>query len=352
MSLNYMLDTINPTLVQLRTQVRRKEMSSTRPAACWSGKDLLMDKPVPSLTIILRTIGCRFAQHGGCTMCGYINDAARVPPTEEELIAQFNFALTKAPDSDFIVKIFTSGSFFDTTEVPYNVQDYIFKCLQRNKHVKKVLVETRPVFVNDQDGKNLQHAKMHFNKPLEIAIGLETASDTIRSFCINKIFSFNEFKKACIIADNENITVKAYLLLKPPFLSEGDAIRDVISSARAAAEYAQTISINPCNIQKGTLVERLYHRREYRPPYLWSIIEVLKTAKAENPQTTIVSDPVAAGTRRGPYNCPKCNREAAQLINDFSLTQATELFEKFECECRYLWEKVVQLEDYAYGAQL
>ncbi len=344
-------DRLDSMLLSLRERAGRKNKgkSHSEPVACWLGKDTLECKPIPALTIILSTVGCSFARSGGCTMCGYINDASIEPPGADALVAQLKSGFKKAPLSDFVVKIFTSGSFFDMQEVGSAAQKQLLECLEQSENVRKVIVETRPEFVNRE---SLGRVREVFHKPFEIAMGLESANDTIRKFCINKRFTFDQFREASSIASGKDITVRAYLLLKPPFLSEGDALRDVIESISRAAHYAGTISINPCNVQRGTLVEELYHGRGYRPPWLWSIIEALRSGKENNPDTTIISDPVAAGTERGPYNCPECNKRAARVIEEFSVTQQRELLERFHCDCKHLWEKVVALENYTYGAQL
>lgn len=72
-------------------------------------------------------------------------------------------------------------------------------------------------------------------------------------------------------------------MLKPLFLSEKQAMEDITRSIDDAAPYADTISINLCNVQKGTLVETLWEKGQYRPPWLWSIIEILQRAKAAHP---------------------------------------------------------------------
>lgn len=282
-------------------------------------------------------------------MCGYINDAAGVSPGREELLLQLRSALLKAPGEGFVLKLFTSGSFFDPKEVAVGVQEEILRCLQQHVGVRKVVVETRPEFVDDE---SLGRACSVFFKPFEIAVGLESASDLVRSFCVNKGFTFDDFRKACRIAARWGVSVKAYLLLKPPFLSEGDAIRDAVESVSRVAGCVQMVSLNVCNVQRGTLVEWLYRRGGYRPPWLWSVVEVLKMAKRANPGVVLISDPVGAGSLRGPSNCGECSGVVAGLIREFSLSQDPGVFEGVGCDCRYLWEKVVELEGSACGAQL
>ena len=95
-----------------------------------------------------------------------------------------------------------------------------------------------------------------FGSFFELAFGLETSSDRIRRDSINKGFTFEDFIRAAETARKNGATVKAYLMLKPPFLSERQAMEDIIRSIDDAAPYADTISINLCNVQKGTLVDR------------------------------------------------------------------------------------------------
>jgi len=332
--------------------MKKKEYSPDKPVAAWTSTDRLLGCAIPSLTMILRTHGC-YRSRGGkeCTMCGFARDSATVPPSHDELIAQFRNALARRPDGKFMVKIFTSGSFLDASEVPPEVRSTILGELESDPDVSKVLIETRPEFVTQ---RTVAACKERIRKDFEIAIGVETSSDEIRDVCINKGFLFEDFIRASEIAHRNDATVKAYLLLKPPFLSEGVAIRDMVRSVRDVSGYAEAVSINLCNVQRGTFVSKLQRRGEYRPPWLWSAIAVLRDAKMENPDLIITSDPVGAGSRYGPHNCGRCDRDAAGAINRFSLTQDISDLENPEivCDCMHLWQKAVELEDVSYGAPL
>jgi len=327
--------------------MKKKEYSPDKPVAAWTSTDRLPGGVIPSLTMILRTYGC-YRSRGGeeCTMCGFASDSAPVPPSPDDLVAQFRNALARRPDGEFMVKIFTSGSFLDASEVPLEVRSTILEELESDSDVSKVLIETRPEFVTQ---KAVAACKERIRKDFEIAIGVETSSDEIRDVCINKGFLFEDFIRASEIAHRHDATVKAYLLLKPPFLSEGVAIRDMVRSVRDVSGYSEAVSINLCNVQS-----KLQRRGEYRPPWLWSAIAVLRDAKRENPDLIITSDPVGAGSRYGPHNCGRCDRDAAGAINRFSLTQDISDLENPEitCDCVHLWQKAVELEDVSYGAPL
>lgn len=313
-----------------------RHLDPKRPVAIWKSEDLLDAKSVSSLTVILRTIGCRWNK---CTMCGYASEGA--PATADDLLMQFAQALQRLSPEDKIIKIYTSGSFLDPREVPETARDRILDII-RDKGIERLVIESRPEHITPE------HVKDCLSKvETEFAIGLETSNDLIRDNTIHKGFSFNDFALASDIIHEEGGRVKAYLLLKPPLLSEREALKDAVSSARAARPYADTLSLNLCNIQRGTYVERLWERGEYRPPWLWSAVEILKSV--EGP---IICDPVGAGTKRGPHNCGKCDASIAEAIRKHATTQDLSLFDGLDCRCRSAWKNVMNLEEKSFGTPL
>ena len=273
---------LNKAVLDIRQRIKVRPSPTDEPAASWTGTDLVDGVQTKTITVIFKSAGCRWGKAGGCTMCGYVYDCASEPPTLEDYKSQLAKALRKAEKfSEFMVKIFTSGSFLDEQEVPPEARDAILKTLQEDSRVIKVLVETRPNFVTEE---NIQAClSILKNKPFELAFGLETSSDKIRKDSINKGFTFQDFVRAAQTAKTYGVTVKSYLMLKPLFLSEKQAMEDILRSIDDAAPYSDTISINLCNVQKGTLVEALWEKGQYRPPWLWSIIEILQKAKAAHP---------------------------------------------------------------------
>lgn len=314
------------------------------PVGVWSGREIFETSPLNSVTIILRTVGCYWKN---CLMCGFKNDC--LPQvTSEDLRDQIDQVFLSFPEDneDLIVKIYTSGSFFDEREVPKAVQEEFLTRLGDDSRVRKVIIETRPEFVRED---NISEYASLFER-FDIAIGVETSNDAIRASCFNKNFSFKDFTHASGIAEEFGAGIKAYLLLKPPFLSERSALEDVVRSSRDVSEYASTISINLCNIQNHTKVYEMWQRGEYRPPWLWSAVEALIRVKSELKETVILSDPLASGQRRGPHNCGICDSKVSDAIREFSLTQDATVLERLDCNCRELFRKVIELEDKAFGA--
>lgn len=342
---------LNKAVLDIRNRQRIKASPSNEPAAAWTGKDVLGTGQIDTITIIFKTSGCWWGKAGGCTMCGYVYDSAQTVPSDDDLMAQLSRAMRKASDFDkFMVKIFTSGSFLDTKEIPLDVRHKMLAELDADERVVKVLAETRPEFITEENVKDC--VSILKNTDFEVATGLETSSDSIRKQSINKGFTFKNFTDAATVARANGATVKSYLMLKPLFLSEKEALEDIVKTVRDAAQYSDTFSINLCNVQRGTYVEYLWERKQYRPPWLWSIVEILKRTKEEFPDMIITSDPVGAGSKRGPRNCKQCSHAVADAIRLFSLTQDLSCFDHLSCDCKDLWEQVLELDDHTFGSPI
>jgi len=309
-----------------------RRLDLKRPVTVWRSQDLIEGREASSLTMILRTVGCRWNR---CTMCGYASEGA--PATAEDLIAQFERAMQRSSGAQ-IVKIYTSGSFLDPQELPEPARDKILQRLEASG-IKRLVIESRPEYITAE-----RVDKCLSSLETEFAIGLETANDLIRQQLIGKGFSFQDFVAASEIVHEQGGRVKAYLLLKPPSRSEGEAMRDAIASARAAGPFAEVLSLNLCNIQRNTYVEHLWEKGEYRPPWLWSALEVLKSVPGP-----IVCDPVGAGTRRGPHNCGECDAAVAEAIRSHALAQDVGPFDNLDFVCRTAWYELMDLEERAFG---
>ena len=308
----------------------------------WTSEDNVAGKKGIALYVILPTIGCyRYRIGKACYMCSYPAEAPKVPWSQEKLVEYFKKALKKIENKKgpIAVRIFTSGSFFDEGELKSETRKRIFSTLAEMDNVEEIVVESRSELVRSDAIKEL--VEIIGGKYFEIAIGLETANDDVVDVSINKGNTFGEFIRASKIIRDAGANVKTYLLFKPIFLSERDAIEDVKESIKKAAPYTDTFSINVTNIQKGTTYERLWEKGEYRTPWLWSVVEILEWAKENFPEKRILSDPVGAGSKRGPHNCGECDKGVAKAIREFSNTQNPEFLKKVKHECLKKWEYIV-----------
>ncbi|MHA2036588.1 MAG: archaeosine biosynthesis radical SAM protein RaSEA [Promethearchaeota archaeon] len=326
---------------------KRKQNSSidlNRPVSFWIKKDRLIHEIGKELTIILRTKGCSWSlgETGGCTMCGYVLDANIEDVNQNHIRNQLDYVLNNktneiSEDNEkFSLKIFNSGSFFDEFEISEETRQYIYEKVASINNIKEFTIESRIEYINAENLKDLTE-KLN-GKYTEVAIGLETVNDYIRNFYINKGMRFEDFKKKLQICKDNGVGIKAYLLLKPPFLTETGAIDDCVNSIKKLIDLqVNTISINPLNIQRGTLAEYLWYQNKYRPPWFHSLFKVLRKSLTQEDLTKVrvISDPSGAGTKRGIHNClqRECEKTAQTKLQQFVFSQELASLENSESEC-------------------
>jgi radical SAM enzyme (TIGR01210 family) len=322
-----------------------KIRDSTRPVRCWTEKDVLDHKTIDAFVIIFRTKGCSWAMNSGCSMCGYFNDSMWREVSDTDLLSQFDRAMRLYSNEKY-VKIFTSGSFLDENEISIEVRRKILERLTET--CDKISVESRPEYIKE---KKLQDIKNIIgSKSFEVGVGLETANDFIRSYAINKGFTFKDYKKAASVIKNYNCHLKTYVLVKPPFLTEKESINDCISTVEMIRKTTDKISFNPINVQRNTFVEYLWKRRQYRPAWLWSIIKILKDSKKIVGGMQVKCDLVGGGSIRGAHNCKECNNRFVSAISSFSIGQSTKSFNKLDCGCKQRWLDQLDIEDLGFGS--
>ncbi len=335
------MDAHNRVMREIRSR-KERSYDPHEPTRVWLDEDNTPDGVTESLTIILNTGGCRWARAGGCTMCGYVAESVEGGSVSHEaLLDQIDVCLEHeaetADDPADLIKIYTSGSFLDDREVGPETREAIAETFADRE---RIVLESLPDFVDREKLAAFTDRGLQ----TDVAIGLETATDRVRRDCVNKYFDFADFEDACAEAVAADAGVKAYLLLKPPFLTESEAVDDMISSIERCAEVdgCHTVSMNPCNVQRYTMVDELHFRGGYRPPWLWSVAHVL--AETADVDAIVVSDPVGHGSDRGPHNCTDCDDLVQKAIKDFDLRQDPSVFEQVSCECEATWEAVMDLE--------
>ncbi|MCL9816486.1 archaeosine biosynthesis radical SAM protein RaSEA [Natronocalculus amylovorans] len=335
------MDAHNSVMRDIRSE-KQKHYDPHQPTRVWIDEDNTPNGVYQSLTIILNTGGCRWARAGGCTMCGYVAESVEGGTVAHDaLMDQIDVCLEhEAENTDEecgLIKIYTSGSFLDEREVPAETRAAIAETFSDRE---RMVVESLPDFVSEA---KLADFTQH-DIDTDVAVGLETATDRVRHDCVNKYFDFSDFEAACAEADAAGAGVKAYLLMKPPFLSEPEALEDMISSIKRCADVSgcHTVSMNPCNVQRYTMVDELFFRGGYRPPWLWSVAHALK--ETADSDAIVVSDPVGHGSDRGAHNCGECDDLVQKAIKDFNLRQDETVFEQVSCECETTWELVIEAE--------
>ncbi|MBY8999494.1 MAG: archaeosine biosynthesis radical SAM protein RaSEA [Candidatus Heimdallarchaeota archaeon] len=335
---------INKSFAERINYIRETELQSrahSKKIVYWEEDSRLRSEQGKALVFILPTRGCSWAlsKSGGCSICGYIYDNPQ--QTDFDSIYDTFQAILKnklKKEFAYAIKIFTSGSFLDPLEIPEELQLKFTEELSKYEQIKEIVVESRPEYIK---GSTLQKiAKVIDVSILEIAIGLESTNNSILMNSINKGFFWEDFEKATKIVKENGAKVKAYLLFKPPFVSEYDSMRDMLQSVkRIISLEIDTISINAVSIHRGTYLSQLFEKHQYRTPWLWSLFYVCKNIKEHFPNLRLICDIVAGGNMRGAHNCGECDQEVIQAIKNFTMSQNVDsLGEEISCSCKNEWK--------------
>lgn len=243
----------------------------------------------------------------------------------------------------------TAGSFFYDKEISPESRGFIFSGIGALP-VKRVCVETRVEYVNR---KKIRAAlgSLRDDQKLVISIGLESADDRIRNKIINKGLEQESIETFADLYASAGCILRAFVLIKPPTLSEAEAIEDAVRTADYVyklgdeRDLAVEIALKPMYIPRGTKIERLYMRGEYQLPGLWSVIEIIRRIRKlrsyqQNSIFTGIFDEWLSGGRVT-ANCPLCSDTVRAAIIRYSGSQNLSEFEGLDCECRATWEKEI-----------
>jgi radical SAM enzyme (TIGR01210 family) len=312
--------------------------TAREPVNMWTEDEAIGPDRVRAFVAILRTRGCYWADVKGCSMCGYAKDTLGRSASPEELAHQLDRVLARYHDEPY-VKFYTSGSFLDDREVDPASRERIAKAFAGR--ARRLLFETLPEFAVEGAVGPVRDA---FGGELEVAMGLESAQPEVLGRLINKGEPPSEYLAAADRLRGFRVHPKAYLLLKPPYLTEAESVADVVRSVAVAQSRFDAISVNPVHIQNGTVVEWLFRRGRYRPPWLWSLVDAMRAGAERRGTARLVTFPTAGGLPRGPHNCGRCDRAVLAALEEASLAQNFDGLEGLGCECRAGYERRRDLE--------
>jgi radical SAM enzyme (TIGR01210 family) len=220
---------------------------------------------VSSAVILLTNKECPWH----CLMCDLWKHTLTrsVPPGA--IPQQIDYALSRLPARPQQVKLYNSGSFFDPTAIP--LADYT-AVAQKVSCAAHLVVESHPRLI----GESALKLRDLLSSSLEVAMGLETVHPEVLPR-LNKNLSLSAFAKAAGFLRHGGIAVRAFVLLKPPFLNEAESLEWAIKSAEFAfASGVEVLSLIPTRAGNGAL-DRLRENAEFAPPRLPTLERALET---------------------------------------------------------------------------
>ena len=282
-------------------------------------------------------------------MCGFWNETmpAEQIITSEEYVNQFMSAFNEFNLQRYhALSLYNAGSLLNEKEMPFSALEEIFCFISKKlPNLKQLIIESRLEYITKEKLEILQKI-LGNNIRLAVGIGFESQNDIVRNFLINKGVSKRRFEKVIDLTNSLNIQSIVYLILKPPFLTEREGIEDAIESTKyLSALKVSQINYETMTIEDNTLVNILYEKGYYHPPWLWSVIEILKRV---HPFAKPFLTPLKYITEAldTPKNCLICTKLAKEKIyekycSDFSLSH----FENFECTCKSEWLKITREQE-------
>ncbi|MDB6039472.1 MAG: putative Fe-S oxidoreductase [Verrucomicrobiales bacterium] len=269
---------------------------------------------VPIATIFLTNKECPFR----CVMCDLWQNTLEEKILTGQIPKQIEYALDRLPEARQ-VKLYNSGSFFDPAAIP--VEDYEV-IAARVRHFERVIVECHPVFLGDR----CRRFRDLCSGQLEVAIGLESAHEPTLSR-LNKGMDLKQFERAATFLKKENVALRVFLLIQPPFLSLEESSIWLRHSINYALEHGSTaISLIPTRAGNGAM-ERLGSNGDFRPPTLGTIEESLDWAIGLQ-KGRVFAD--LWDLKKFP-NCPQCFDRRRDRLKSMNLSQT--IIQRVNCGC-------------------
>ena len=194
-----------------------------------------------------------------CLMCDLWRNTLMEKVPIGAIPAQIDHALAKLGSAQHI-KLYNSGSFFDRQAIP--VEDYP-AIAARLTGFDRVIVESHPSLL----GETCLRLRDLLKGQLEVAIGLETAHPRVLSR-LNKRMTVEQFSNAAGWLKKNQIDLRVFVLVKPPFLDEEEALLWAKRSIDVAFDCGASVtSLIPTRAGNGA-VDELAARGEFSPPQM------------------------------------------------------------------------------------
>ena len=245
-------------------------------------------------TIFLANRECRFR----CLFCDLWRHTLDQPTPAGAVPRQIDVAFERLSAEELanvrVVKLYNSGNFFDAAAVP--PQDWP-AIADRVRQFERVIVENHPRLIDDR----VLRFRELIGTSLEVAMGLETIHPDVLPR-LNKQMTLDDFSKAARFLTEHGIAVRAFVLLRPPFMTEEEGIEWAVKSVAFAFDNGVSCcSIIPTRAGNGVM-DRLRSEGWFAEPRLtgvgrWQLIN------CSSPKMLPIATFLSQGTRRPCLGC-------------------------------------------------
>ncbi len=256
---------------------------------------------------------------------------------------QIDYALARLPPARHI-KLYNSGNFFDRQAIPPADYAAIASAVAR---FQTVIVENHPALCGTAcvEFRDLlrsakrprtasvaskRHASDEDTVRLEVAMGLETVHPEILPK-LNKQMTLDDFKHACAFLASADIGLRAFILLKPPFMDDSECVDWALKSIEFAFDCGVDVcSVIPTRGGNGAM-ELLSREGRFSPPRLAALEETLDRGLALAGQLNRGRVFVDLWDVERFYDCPSCGPQRAARLRQMNLSQR--ILPAIPCSC-------------------
>jgi radical SAM enzyme (TIGR01210 family) len=294
---------------------KKNNVDSQKPYGWLVEKERTLSGSIEDTGIIFLTnMECTFH----CLMCDLWKNTTDDPVSPGTIPMQIRYALEKMPGVRHI-KLYNSGSFFDNRAIPEEDYEEIAELL---RDLETVIVECHPRLINE---KCLRFRDMLVPE-LHVAMGLETVNPDILKM-LNKHMTPDDFSNAVHFLAKNEIPSRAFILLRPPLLSESEGVywaeRSIDFAFNSGAECCTIIPVRSGN---GAMDE-LQKKGHFHPPDIRSLESVLEYGIQLN-SGRVFADVWDLGLFS---DCGKCLPGRTERITLMNLNQ--KIISPIECSC-------------------
>jgi radical SAM enzyme (TIGR01210 family) len=252
-------------------------------------------------------------------MCDLWRNTTTTRVADGAITAQVVHALERMPAAQHI-KLYNAGNFFDAQAIPRADWPRLAELLVP---FQTAIVECHPRLI----GSRCRAFRDMLRPSLRVAMGLETTHPEVLRR-LNKGMTLADFEHAVTFLRRHDIGVRAFLLLRPPFMEE----REAVEWAQRSVVWAFDVGVECCVViptrDGNGAMERLRQRGLWQPPQLASLEQVLG---------------YGIGLCRGRvfadlwdiarfYACQRCGPARAERLRAMNLTQT--ILPDIACTCR------------------
>ncbi len=182
-------------------------------------------------TLFLTNRECPFR----CLMCDLWKNALETSVAPGDIPEQIRWGLSQLPAAQHL-KLYNSGNFFDPRAIP--PEDY-GAIADLASPFERVIVECHPRLI----GRRCWEFRDQLSGELEVAMGLETAYPEVLAR-LNKQMTLEDFRRGVALLRNEGVAARAFILIRPPFLSEAEGLEWACRSL----DFAFSVGVACCTL--------------------------------------------------------------------------------------------------------